>query len=270
MSRASIEEGLKVAGIAAAISAVLSFATSLLNVLKGKNKKLSELTKDDWEEIFKETGIGAIKGGVSGGAIYALTNVAGMSAPLAASLVSATLGIATQAIRLYKKEISFDDFMYNIVDVATEAAVSGIGAFAGQMLIPVPGVGSIIGSLVATTVLNIVKKHLFGGGFYELVKAAHYEKEYSDEYKPLVVAFERCLQIILPKLQDTFEMLVTIEYSEEIDNAYVVIKYNGDTFNPESTDNELSMLLAKKATASISYCTEPEGELKNRVDAVIR
>lgn len=191
MSQASVKEGLKTAGIAAAISAVVSFATSLISILKGKNKKMSELTKEDWAEIFKETGIGAAKGGISGGAIYTLTNVAGMSAPLAAALVSATLGVATQAIRLYKKEISFDDFMYNIVDLATEAAVSGIGAFAGQMLIPVPGVGAIVGSLVATTVLNLVKKYIFGGGFYELVKQAHHEKEFSDEYKPLVEAFEK-------------------------------------------------------------------------------
>lgn len=191
MSQASVKEGFKTAGISAAISGVVSFATSLITILKSKNKKMSEFTSEDWAEIFKETGIGAVKGGISGGAIYTLTNVAGMSAPLAAALVSSTLGVATQAIRLYKKEISFDDFMYNIVDLATEAAVSGIGAFAGQILIPVPGVGAIVGSLVATTVLNLVKKYIFGGGFYELVKQAHHEKEFSDEYKPLIEAFEK-------------------------------------------------------------------------------
>ena len=191
MARASIEEGLRAAGIAAAISAVLSFATTLISILKGKNKKLSELTKEDWQQIFKETGIGAVKGGVSGGAIYTLTNVSGMSAPLAAAIVSATLGVATQAIQLYRNEITFDDFMYNILDVATEAAVSAVGAFAGQLLIPVPGLGAIVGSIVVTSVLNIVKKHIWGGSFYELVKQANVEKQFSDEYKPLLLAFER-------------------------------------------------------------------------------
>lgn len=190
MSRASIEEGLKAAGIAAAISAVLSFTTTLITLLKGKKKKLSELTKEDWQQIFKETGIGAVKGGVSGGAIYTLTNVAGMSAPLAAAIVSATLGVATQAIKMYRNEITFDDFMYNVLGVATEASVSAVGAFAGQILIPVPGLGAIVGSIVATSILNIVKKHIFGGDFYELVKQAHAEKQFSDEYKPLLLAFE--------------------------------------------------------------------------------
>ena len=192
MAQASVKEGFKTAGIAAAISGVISFATSLITVLKTKSKKLNELTKEDWTEIFKETGIGAAKGGISGGAIYTLTNAAGMSAPLAAALVSATLGIASHAIRLYRNEISFDDFMYDILDIATEAAVSGIGAAVGQVLIPVPVLGSIVGSLVASAVLGLVKKHLFGGGYYEIVRKASYEKAYSDEYLPLAKAFDEC------------------------------------------------------------------------------
>ena len=190
-SRASVEEGLKVAGIAAAVSGVLAFMTALISTMSSKKKRISELTQEDWLAIMKETGIGAAKGGVSGGAIYALTNLVGMSSPLAAGIVSATLGIASQTIKLYKKEISFDDYMYNSLDVATEAATSALGAVAGQALIPIPGVGAIIGSIVATTILGFVKKHLFGGGFYEIVKEAHYENEFSNAYRPLIEAFER-------------------------------------------------------------------------------
>ncbi|SFC55787.1 hypothetical protein [Butyrivibrio sp. YAB3001] len=191
MSRASVTEGLKMAGIAAAISGVISFSVSLISVMKGQNKNISELTKEDWMDILKQTGIGVVKGGVSGGAIYILTNVAGVSAPLAAGIVSGTLGIATEAVRLYRKEITLDDFIYNAIDVATEAAVSAAGAFAGQLLIPVPVLGAIIGSMVTTAILGMIKKYIFGGGFYELVKQAHKEKEFSDEYKPLVEAFEQ-------------------------------------------------------------------------------
>ncbi len=192
MAQASIKEGLKVAGISAVISAVFSFATSLIGTLKSKEKTLNELTKEDWEDILKQTGIGAVKGGVSGGAIYALTNCAEMSAPFAAALVSATLGIASQAIKLGRDEISFDDFMYNILDLSVDAAGSGAGAAIGQALIPVPVIGAIIGSLVSTTVLSLVKKYIFGGGYYELIKKASYEKAYSDEYLSLVTAFDKC------------------------------------------------------------------------------
>ena len=190
MSKPSVQEGLKTAGIAAVICAALSFSTSLISTMRGKNKRISELDGNDWKDILKETGIGAVKGGISGGAIYTLTNTTNLAVPFAAALVSAALGVSVQAIRLFKKEITFDDFMYNLLDVATESSISGIGAFAGQVLIPIPVVGAIVGSIVASTVLGITKKHIFGGSFYEKVKTAHQEKQFSDEYKSLINAFD--------------------------------------------------------------------------------
>ena len=78
-----------------------------------------------------------------------------------------------------------------------------------------------------------------------------------------------CVQIILPQLQNPFEMLVTIEYSEEQNDADVIIRYDGKAFNPIQTDNELSLLLAKKATAEIVYQYNPEQKLSNMVNAQI-
>lgn len=192
MAQASVKEGFKAAGISAAISGVIFFATSLAGALKSRKKKLNELTKEDWMEIFKQTGIGTLKGGVQGGAIYTLTNCTEMSAPLAAAFVSATLGIAVQAVKLGKHEISFDDFMYNILDLSVETAVSGVGAAVGQTLIPVPVLGAVVGSIVSTKVLSLVKKYIFEGGYYEHVKETFREKAFSDEYMPLAKAFERC------------------------------------------------------------------------------
>ena len=80
---------------------------------------------------------------------------------------------------------------------------------------------------------------------------------------------EMCVQIILPQMKDLFELLVTIEYSEDKDDADVVIRYGGAAFDPTQTDNDLSLLLAKKATESITYRFDPEQSLCNRVDAQI-
>ena len=80
---------------------------------------------------------------------------------------------------------------------------------------------------------------------------------------------EMCVQIILPQLQNPFEMLVTIEYSEEHNDADVIIRYDGKAFDPTKTDNELSLLLAKKATAEIVYQYNPEQKLSNMVSAQI-
>jgi hypothetical protein len=62
-------------------------------------------------------------------------------------------------------------------------------------------------------------------------------------------------------------MLVTIEYSEENDAADVVIRYGGEALDPMQTDNELSLLLAKKATTEITYSYTPEEKPGNTVKA---
>ena len=80
---------------------------------------------------------------------------------------------------------------------------------------------------------------------------------------------EMCVQIILPQMKAPFEALVTIEYSEEKDNADVVVRYSGESFDPLQTDNELSLLIAKNATENIVYSYDSERALCNRVDAQI-
>ena len=80
---------------------------------------------------------------------------------------------------------------------------------------------------------------------------------------------EMCVQIILPRMKNPFEIQITVEYSDKIDDADVVIRYNGDRFDPMETDNDLSLLLAKKATENITYAFEPDQNLPNRVDAQI-
>ena len=80
---------------------------------------------------------------------------------------------------------------------------------------------------------------------------------------------EMCVQIILPNLRDPFEMLVTVEYSEEQNDADVVIRYGGEPFDPLQTGNEISLLLAKKATAEIVYRYDPTQKLGNIVNAQI-
>ena len=80
---------------------------------------------------------------------------------------------------------------------------------------------------------------------------------------------EMCVQIILPQMKAPFEALVTIEYSEEKDHAEVVVRYNGEDYDPLQTDNELSLLLVKKAAENIAYSFDPGQELGNRVDAKI-
>ena len=86
-------------------------------------------------------------------------------------------------------------------------------------------------------------------------------------YRMQAYVEEMCVQILLPQMKDTFDMLVTIEYSEENDEAVVVIRYGGEALDPTKTDNELSLLLAKKATAEIVYHYDAAEKMGNTVKA---
>ena len=78
-----------------------------------------------------------------------------------------------------------------------------------------------------------------------------------------------CVQIILPQLPSDFELIVTVEYSEEKDDADVVLRYSGRAFDPNKTDNSLALILAKKATENFVYTFDGDQKLCNRVDAQI-
>lgn len=81
---------------------------------------------------------------------------------------------------------------------------------------------------------------------------------------------EMCVQIILPQMQAPFNVLVTVEYSEEKEEADVVIRYDGPAFDPLQTDNDLSLLLAQNVSKTITYRMDGEDALCNRVEAEIR
>jgi hypothetical protein len=68
----SLREGTKAAGISAVIEGGVTFCLSVAK--KRKEKKFSEFTIEDWKEIGIDSGKGTAKGGIRGGAIYALTN----------------------------------------------------------------------------------------------------------------------------------------------------------------------------------------------------
>lgn len=80
---------------------------------------------------------------------------------------------------------------------------------------------------------------------------------------------EMCVQILLPQMEDGFEMQITVEYSEEQDRAEILIRYGGEERDPMKTDNDLSLLLAKNAAEQIQHGYDPDQPLGNRVHALI-
>lgn len=159
----NLNEMAQVALKGAAIGAGLQVTFKLVEkVRQGKNPFKGEFSLEDWQDV----GISAVKGGsmggISGSAIYAMTNFANLSAPLAGAIVSAGYSVASLANRYSKGEIDLDEF-FDLGQLAcAESAMVAIGAAIGQAVIPMPVMGAVIGTIASRMVLNFGKQYLSG------------------------------------------------------------------------------------------------------------
>ncbi|MBH2037582.1 MAG: hypothetical protein I8H73_32365 [Pseudomonadales bacterium] len=142
--------GMAQAGlVAGAIAGSISIGTSIYAKAKkdGKNPFKGEFSASDWAEVGFSGAKGFGAGAVSGSAIYALTNFAEMSAPMAGAMVSITKGMAALTVDYSAGNISAEEFVDMGMFICSEAAMVGIATAVGQTLIPVPILGGVIGSI---------------------------------------------------------------------------------------------------------------------------
>lgn len=157
--QASLAEGLKATGVAAAVGASLSLGMGLYKHFKeGKNVFKGELSTEDWQALGIDTVKGAAVGGVTGASVYALTNYADLSAPFAAAVVSASKGLASLQADYQKGEIGLDELTSMGLMICAESSIVGLATAAGQALIPIPVLGAVIGSLAGQMMVNLLGK----------------------------------------------------------------------------------------------------------------
>jgi len=72
-------------------------------------------------------------------------------------------------------------------------------------------------------------------------------------YRAQSVFEELCVQIIMPELPKNFSMNVFAEYMEAEEILDMQIKYTGDIFDPNDSDNMLSLKIAKNSAESIVH-----------------
>lgn len=158
-SRPTLAESAKATAIAASVEGGMSFCMSVA-ARRRKGKKLKDFDQNDWRSIAAETGTGTVKGGIRGSSIYLLTNYTATPAAVASSIVTASLGVAGQAHQYRKGELDEVAFIENSEILCLDAAVSALSSFAGQVTIPIPVIGAVIGNAVGTMLYQIAKDNL--------------------------------------------------------------------------------------------------------------
>ena len=218
-------EGLKNAGIAGMI---IGGGGSLVNTLYMKykdGKTIVDFSSDDWMELGINTSKGSLEGGISATTIYGLTNYANLNAPFAGAIVGATKGVGSLIID-YKNGIIDEKTLYNQGSIiCTESAIVGIATFCGQTLIPIPVLGSLIGSVSGQLYVSLVNEDKNGlkgkikkyNSFYE----QKIQQVYSAEYNKIISRLKN-INILMESAFDLNNNVRLINGSISLAKAYKV------------------------------------------------
>lgn len=158
-SRPSFHEGAKATMGAAAIEGMMALCMGMASKLK-KGKRIQEFTESDWKEIAKDTGKGISVGVVRGSIIYVMTNFTATPAFAASAIVSASLSVAEQTHSLRTGAIDEQTFIKNAEIICLDASVCAASSLIGQVMIPVPVLGALIGNTVGSLMYQVAKDGL--------------------------------------------------------------------------------------------------------------
>lgn len=229
-NKPTLEEAGKATVTAAVTEGAMTFVTCIVKKIKG-GKALKDFTEDDWKEILKETGIGTAKGGVRGASIYAATSAITVNAPKfydvgivkealetynktaavsANAIVTASFGFAGLINKYRKHEITEQKMLEDSQIVCLDAAVSALSSLVGQMIIPIPWLGAIIGNVVGTMMYQIAKDN-FNAKEQEIIK------QYYEELKALDEKLDEQYRQFAADIDAAFESFLYI-----VENAFAV------------------------------------------------
>lgn len=197
--QASINEALKAGAISAGISGGMNLAFNIYKNHK-QGKKIQNYTAEDWKKIGIDFAKSSTEGGLSGMAIYGLTNLTDMSAPLASAFVSSSIGVASLANSYHKGEIEYDDFVEQSNAVCTDAAMVGLAATIGQAVIPIPIVGTLVGTFAMKATLSFTRDYLGK-------QSKEFEERLNNDYSKHLKTINEELKIEVEKIVNEYDKL---------------------------------------------------------------
>ncbi len=222
----SVEEAAKVAAFSAALEGVSVFVIEVRKK-QSAGKRIKDFNSTDWEDILKKSGIGVVKGGVRGGAIYGLTNMFNAPAAAANAVVTAGFGVAEQAYLHRNGRISDIEFLQNAELVCVDSAVSMLSAMLGQAIIPVPVLGAVIGNTVGNILYQTAKDGL---ARQEMEILEGYVNEIGELYERLDEEYQQYVIRLCDDLQQYYNLLNMAFYpnpSIALEGSIAFAKYMG-------------------------------------------
>lgn len=218
----SLQEGRKVTVVAAGVEGGLAFAMAVSKKHKD-GTRIVDYTADDWKEVGIDTGKGVIKGGIRGSAVYALTNFTRTPANVASGLVTAAFGTLSNAVKYSNGELTQEEFIANSEACCLDVAISTVSAAMGEVIIPIPVLGAVIGTAVGNYMYDLAKEYC---DINVLDSIEHYYaqmKQTNAEYKVFVEKMESEFK----KYSSALELALDEDVNIAFDNSIALARYVG-------------------------------------------
>lgn len=221
-SKPTFAEGAKATAAAAAIEGTMTLCMAIAEKKKD-GRKLSEFSEGDWKDIVGSTGNGTLKGSIRGASIYTLTNFTATPAAVASAIVTASFGIAEQAHQLKLGKVDEQRFIENSEMLCLDASVSALSSFAGQVLIPVPVLGAVVGNTIGTMMYEIAKENLstreqkiFEGYLNSVYQV---DMALEEQYQKFVKEIGKDMQLFMSLLDRAFAPDIRMAFEGSVDLA---------------------------------------------------
>ncbi|WP_026572815.1 hypothetical protein [Bacillus sp. UNC438CL73TsuS30] len=201
-AKPNLHEGLKAGLIGAGISGGMSLLISIYKKHK-QGTSILEFDQQDWKDVGIDFGKGALKGGITGISIYGFTNFTSMTAPMASAFVSASYGVSKLFMDYKNGKIDFDEFVSQGQITCLETGIVALGAALGQAFIPIPIVGTMIGSFAASTLVSLAKNY-FGEESRKLEEKLN--QQFNNAFNKINQEYKR----VVEKILEEYDKLGTI------------------------------------------------------------
>lgn len=206
-NKPTVIEGVKVAVSIGTIESVAEICSKVIQKRKD-GKHITEFDVEDWKSISIDSGKSFIKGNVRGISIYMLTNYTATPAAVANSLVTASFGIAEQTFLFRQGKLTESEYVENSELMCLDVAISALSSIIGQVIIPIPCLGAMIGNTVGNLLYQIGKTQF---NDYERRLLCSYAKEIEQlditlekQYKEVIYKMNERLNVYLTLVSDAF------------------------------------------------------------------
>lgn len=214
-SRPSAKELYKASAVTMAAEGGIAFGMGVYRKRKA-GKRLSQFGEDDWKELGIDTAGASAKGGIRGAVVYGMSNFTATPAAVASALVTATFGVLAEAGRLRVGVIDQEEFFISSEVFCLDAAMSAISSILGEVLIPIPVLGAVIGNMAGMLLYSIAKDTM---SEEEQRIIFQYNQSRAELEKTLTLQYQRLIEQMEEEIK-RFDSLVDWAFSEDANTAF--------------------------------------------------